>query len=196
MSSTRSETRERILQTTWRLMEKHRGQGVRIEDIADMAGVSRQAVYLHFGSRAALLTATTRYLDEVLHGYERFQQVCAVKTGTQALDAYIDWWGNYIPDIYGLAKALMTAKDTDKDAAAAWNERMQDSYQNCLQVIQRLATDEVLAPMWTTEAAVDYLWAAISIQTWENLVLERGWSTATYIERMQQVMRRTLVQAQ
>jgi hypothetical protein len=122
------------------------------------------------------------------------EQVCAEKSGIRALNGYIDWWGNYIPDIYGLAKALISAKDTDEAAAAAWNDRMQASYQGCLQVIQRLAADGVLAPMWTTEEAADYFWAAISVQTWESLVLERGWSTATYIERVQQVMRRTLVQ--
>jgi AcrR family transcriptional regulator len=195
MSSIELSTKERILETTWRLMEKRRGHGVRIEDIAKLAKVSRQAVYLHFGTRTALLIAAARYLDCVLNCNERMQQVCAEKSGIRALDGYIEWWGNYIPDIYGLAKALISAKDTDEAAAAAWNDRMQASYQGCTQVIQRLAADGVLAPMWTTEQAADYFWAAISIQTWESLVLERGWSTATYIERMQQAMRRTLVQA-
>jgi AcrR family transcriptional regulator len=194
VSSTKLSTRERILETTWHLMEQRRGQGVRIEDIAEMAGVSRQAVYLHFASRAELLTATARYLDDVLHGYERSQQICAGKTGISALDAYIEWWGNYIPDIYGLAKALMTVKDTDEAAATAWNDRMQASYNLCLQVIRGLTTEGVLAPMWTVEEAADFLWAAISIQTWETLVLERGWTNTQYIEHAQQAMRRMLVQ--
>jgi len=194
MSSTKLSTSQRILETTWRLMERSRGQGARIEDIAEMAGVSRQAVYLHFGSRAELLTATAYYLDDVLHAYERSQQICAGKTGVSALDAYIEWWGNYIPDVYGLAKALIAVKDTDEAATAAWNDRMRASYDHCLKVVRGLATEGVLAPMWTIEEAADFLWAAISIQTWESLVLERGWSTATYIERAQQMMRRTLVQ--
>jgi transcriptional regulator GlxA family with amidase domain len=44
MSSARKDTRERILQTTWRLLEKNWRQGVRLEDIAHDAGVSRQAM--------------------------------------------------------------------------------------------------------------------------------------------------------
>ena len=34
-------------------MEKRRGQGVLMKDIAEAAGVSRQALYLHFGSRTS-----------------------------------------------------------------------------------------------------------------------------------------------
>ena len=62
-----SETRTRILAATLQLMEQRRGQGVRMSDIAGAAGVSRQAVYLHFGSRTELMVAATHYGDEV-HG--------------------------------------------------------------------------------------------------------------------------------
>jgi AcrR family transcriptional regulator len=53
-----SETRNRILEATQRLMEERRGQGVRMRDIADAATLSRQAVYDYFGSRTKLLVAT------------------------------------------------------------------------------------------------------------------------------------------
>jgi AcrR family transcriptional regulator len=39
-------------------MEERRGQGVCMRDIADAAGLSRQAVYDYFGSRTKLLVAT------------------------------------------------------------------------------------------------------------------------------------------
>ena len=48
-----TDTRARILETTWRLMEKD--ISVRIADIAAESGVSRQAVYLHFGDRQGLV---------------------------------------------------------------------------------------------------------------------------------------------
>src|SRR5437016_4280971 len=107
MSSSDSETRTRILTETWRLMEQRRGQGVRISDIAGAADVSRQAVYLHFGSRAGLLVATVRYVDEQRGLSERLQRFCAAASGPEALDAFVEFWGNYIPEIYGLAKALL-----------------------------------------------------------------------------------------
>ncbi len=66
MSSASADTRVRILETTVRMLEESGGRGVRMGDIAGEAGVSRQAVYLHFASRADLLVAATRYLDEKL----------------------------------------------------------------------------------------------------------------------------------
>ena len=65
MSSENSETRTRILKAAWTLLEASRGRGVKMGDIASAAGVSRQAVYLHFATRADLLIATTHYVDEV-----------------------------------------------------------------------------------------------------------------------------------
>ena len=66
MSSGESETRKRIVETAWRLLVDQRGKAARMSDIAAAAGVSRQAVYLHFGSRSELLIAATRHGDAVL----------------------------------------------------------------------------------------------------------------------------------
>ena len=64
MSSNRINTKSRILEVTWRLLESG-NKAIRMADIAKAAGVSRQALYLHFPSRAELLVATTRHIDKV-----------------------------------------------------------------------------------------------------------------------------------
>jgi len=56
MSSNEKNTRTKILEATWKLMEDRRGQGVRMGDIAKAAGISRQAIYLHFDTRTALMS--------------------------------------------------------------------------------------------------------------------------------------------
>ena len=111
MSSLTIETRTRILEASVRLLEEHRGRSVRMADIAKAAGISRQAVYLHFASRAELLEATTLYLDEILGLEQRLARSRAADSGTERLDAYIEFWGNYIPEIYGVAKALLVAQE-------------------------------------------------------------------------------------
>ncbi len=80
MSSKNTDTRTRILEVTWRLMEQHRGQGVRMSDIAKAAGISRQAVYLHFGSRTELMIATSNYVDEVKGLNERLKRLQTAST--------------------------------------------------------------------------------------------------------------------
>ena len=106
MSRETNETRTRILDAAWKLLEASRGSGVRMSDIAKAAGISRQAVYLHFPTRAELLIATTRHLDEVKGVDARLAASRNAATGRERLDAFIEAWGDYIPEINGVAKLV------------------------------------------------------------------------------------------
>ena len=84
-------------------MEERRGQGARMRDIADAESFSRQAVYDHFGSRTKLLVATTHYADEVRGLRERRRRFQAATSGVERQESYVEFWGNYIPEVYGMA---------------------------------------------------------------------------------------------
>lgn len=193
MSSENVETRTRILDATVRMLEEHGGRGVRMGDIAKAAGISRQAVYLHFASRAELLVAATRYLDEVLDVDRRLAPSRAATSGAERLALYIDCWGHYIPEIYGVAKALLLAQDTDEAAAAAWNDRMLAMRDGCRAAIEALHSDGNLAPEWTPKRATDALWTMLLVPNWENLTGECGWSTRQYVRWMKTVAKRTFI---
>ena len=49
----------------------------------------------------------------------------------ECLEAYVEFWGNYIPEVYGMAKALLAARETDEAAAAAWDDRMGAVRESC-----------------------------------------------------------------
>ena len=194
MSSQDLETRERILVATVRMLEEHRGRGVRMGDIAKAAGISRQAVYLHFASRADLLIAATKYLDEILEVDRRLAPSRAAKSGVERLALYIECWGLYIPEIYGVAKALLLAQDTDEAAAAAWQDRMLAMRDGCRAAIDALHADGKLAPEWTPKRATDALWTMLLVPNWENLTIECGWSTKQYVRWMKTQAKRTFVE--
>jgi AcrR family transcriptional regulator len=191
------DTRERILRATWRLLEERRGQNVRLEDVARAANVSRQAVYLHFGSRTTLFVETARYADESLKLIERIRGACDAETGVVAIEAYVRFWASYVPDIYGLAKALLALREIDEAAAAAWNDRMAALRGGCVtmlcQVNRNGAPAIPLTAPWTVETAADFFYAALSIPTWESLTIERGWSSEEYIERVTLAIKRALL---
>ncbi|MCA1707958.1 MAG: TetR/AcrR family transcriptional regulator [Actinobacteria bacterium] len=193
MSSDESETRTRILEAMWRLMVQRRGQGVRMRDVAEAAGVSRQAVYLHFGSRAELMVATARYGDEVRGLDERLRRYRAATAGVERLEAFVEFWGNYIPEIYGIARALLAARETDEAVAAAWDDRMGVVREGCRNIIEALHRDGTLVPGWPRDEAVDLLWTMLSIRNWESLTIESGWSTSQYVVRMQELSKRAFV---
>ena len=184
MSTKKIETRTKILEAAWKLLERDLGQGVSMAEIAAAAGVSRQAVYLHFESRTELLLATTKYVDEVKGLAERMQRFESAQSGVEALEAIIDVWGNYIPEIYGIARALRSARETDEDAAAAWDDCMGCVREACRATVNALASECRLSLDWPAEDAVAMLYSLLSIGHWEQLTLEEGWTTESYVERM------------
>ena len=192
MSSEKNPTRARILKSTVELLEKGGGQKVRMSDIAKAAGISRQALYLHFPTRAELLVATTRYLDEV-NDVDALLAESRAARGTARLAAWVAVWGNYIPKIYGVAKALMAMQETDEEAAAAWADRMGAVRHGCAAAVRALAEEGRLTGDMGEEEATDFLWALLSVRGWEQLRFECGWSQEDYVTRMQGAVARCLV---
>ena len=109
-----------------------------MSDIARKAGISRQALYLHFDSRTELMVATVKYVDEVKGLDERLKQFETARNGVELLDTIIEVWGNYIPEIYGLARALLITRETDEASAAAWNGCMGCFKDVCVTIIDSL----------------------------------------------------------
>lgn len=193
MSSDIPETRLRILDATLELLEASQGRGVRMTDIADRAGISRQAVYLHFRTRTVLLIAATHHFDDLKGTEERLAPSRAAASGVERLDAYIDAWAAYIPEFYGVAKAFLAMRDTDEAAAAAWDERMLDMREGCKAAINALSDDKMLAPDWSPQQATDILWTMLSVRNWEQLTRHCGWSQQTYVVTLKSLTRRIFV---
>ena len=190
MSSELLETRPRLLDVAWRLLEERRGRDVSMLEIANRAGVSRQTVYIHFRNRSDLLIATTHYADQILHVDERLKKSRASTAGLDRLDAYVEFWGNYLPQIYGLAKALLLLRETDDAAAAAWSDRMMAMKDGCRAAIEAIERDGMLAREWTSSEATDLLWILLSPRNWELLYVDCSYSSAQYIARIQTLARR------
>lgn len=174
-------------------MEERRGQGVSMSDIAKRAEISRQALYLHFDSRTELMLATVQYVDEVKGLSERLVQFESATTGVELLDACVDVWGNYIPEIYGLAKALMSTRDTDEATDAAWNSGMTCLREVCQTIIDTLVEEGNLANKWTADEAMELLFTLISIHNWEQLTIDSGWTNEQYVSKMKVLLRSTFI---
>ncbi|MCI5074286.1 TetR/AcrR family transcriptional regulator [Oricola sp.] len=193
MSSEKSDTRTRILETAWKLLEAGDGGEVRMADIAKAVGISRQALYLHFPKRADLLVATTKYLDEVKQVDDRLVASRTATSGVERLDAFIEAWGNYIPEIHGVAKALIAMQETDDEARLAWAGRTQAVREGCEAAVAALARDGMLAPRWSPDQATDLLWTLLSVGNWEQLTRDCGWSQADYVDTLRSLARGALV---
>ena len=139
------------------------------------------------------MVATVRYGDEALGLDERLLRYRAAGSGVERLETYVEFWGNYVPEIYGIARALLAERESDEAVAAAWDDRMGVVYDACRDIIGKLRRDGTLVPGWPTDEAADLLWTMLSIRNWESLTRERGWSVDHYVNRMQDLTKRVFV---
>ncbi len=193
MSSDRTDTRAAILDAARRLLEERGYHGIGLDAIGREAGVSRQAVYLHFQSKAGLLLALVEHVDEQHDLAASIAPIALAPDGPSMLDALVEHTASYTPLIHRIATLLDTARRTDPDAEAAWQNRMADRRAGHRRLAARLAQEGRLDRGWSIEGAADLLWTLTSIRVWEDLVIERGWPRTRYIRHLRQVLRASLL---
>jgi len=193
MSSTQNPTRQKILQATRAQLESGEPAKTRMADIAKAAGISRQALYLHFPNRAELMIATARFIDETYEIQNQLTDSRDAPNGEARLKAYISAWSDFLPHAYGVARAFLAMKDTDEAAAAAWEDRMVAMREGCEAAVTALAADGRLKSDYDSETATDILWSILSFRMWENLCAECGWSHEKYQSHIQRLARDLLI---
>ena len=189
-----AQTKIRILETTWKVLETRIDKN-RMSDIAKAVGISRQALYLHYPTRAELLIATTKHIDTVKKVDQRLELSRAAGSGLERLHFFVKAWGGYIPEIHGMSVALRNMRKNDKAAAEAWDDRMQAVRHGCQAAVRALAKDGKLRSDLTEQVATDILWTLLTVENWEKLVLDCAWSQSTYEDKMIELAETALLEA-
>ncbi len=177
------DTRERILVATQALVAE-RGSKLKLGDVADRAGVSRQAVYLHFGDRTGLLLALVQHMDKTMALAESLAHLFEAETGAEVIARTMALHSSFSAAIDPVASILETAQYDDEALGAAWRDRMRFRHQVHLRIVQRIAELGELAPEQPAEAAADLLYAMTLPGPWRELTRELGWSQRQYAEVM------------
>ena len=175
------------------MLVKRGYHGVGMEEVARDAGVSRQALYLHFKSKADLLVAMVQYHDDSIGVPEILRPVYEAESAVEAIDKGVAAYGTIEPQIYDAASVIYSARRSDEAAEAAWQDRMAFRRGNIRQGMERLQGEGLLAAGWTVDEAADFAWALLSVHTYEYLVVERGWPIDQFVGRLQRMLRKTLV---
>jgi AcrR family transcriptional regulator len=186
------ETRRRILQATWELIEE-RGGAIRLMDVAHRAGVSRQAVYLHFRDRAGLLLALVQHIPESLGFQKLLAHVIDAPTGVEALQRAVELHSTYQAKIDSVARVFEADQYRDEALRAAWRDRMDRSRAVHRAIIERIAQEGQLADGWTVDKAADLFYVVTMQGPWRELTRELGWTAEQYAEGMTRLLRRSLL---
>jgi AcrR family transcriptional regulator len=177
------DTRHRILDAAWELVRERGTTAVRVADVADAAGVSRQLVYVYFDSRAGLLLAMARHHD-ARSGFAARVQTSRQLPPRAALESLLRAWCSYVPEILPVARALEAAAGAGALGADAWEDRMSDLRTAFRMAVDRLADAGGLGRGWSAAAASDWIWALSHVANWQHLVVECGWNPTDYTERV------------
>jgi AcrR family transcriptional regulator len=177
-----ADTRARILDAAFQRVRDGGTSAVSVKDIAAAAGVSRQLVYFHYGSRAGLLVAMARHHDEA-SGFVRRAVEARALAPVEALEALLRAWCADVPDMAAVARALEAALVTGDERGSAWRERMGELREALRRAYERVADEDRLAAGWSVEEAADWTWSRIQPSTYAHLVGERGWTQADYERR-------------
>lgn len=185
-------TRQEILDIAWELIAAH-GAEISMKEIAAAAKVSRQSVYLHFKSRGGLLMALVRHADARFMIREELTKAMKIANPVKRLDECLNVWFDFLLKIRPVASDLVRLRETDVDAAAAWDDRMADLWGWEHALIQSLADDKVLANHLKIEDATDILWSLTSIQIWNLFTGDRNLNADKSKKMLRQTIARTLL---
>lgn len=189
-----SDTRHRVLQLAWDRIAAHHDMAISLVDLAREAGVSRQTLYLLFGSRAGLLLAMVEYFDAQSGVLSRLGRAREATTPGDAFEPYLRVWFEYLPRILPVARALAAAARLgDNDAQAAWESRMQLLRGGFLQMTRALHDEGALRAGWTPAAAADWMFSMTHVDTWQHLVVEARWKPKEAVDRVVATLRETLL---
>lgn len=193
MSSAKSDaTRAAIIEAARLLLERDGFHAVGLGDVAKEAGVSRQAIYLHFESKVKLLEALIATLNSqyVFPAFAR-SRIWEAASGMDALDAWVDIVALTTPPILAVVNALDAARRSDPEAEAIWQGPAEGRYQDCLRITRWLEKDGTLAPGWRPAEAARFLWAMTSMRVFEDLT-SRGWTRTRFVSHLRRSLRTAL----
>jgi AcrR family transcriptional regulator len=169
-------SRAALLDATRALIEERGFDGLTMAAIAERAGVTRRAAYLHFATRAELVTALYRRLAETEDIASSLQKVWDSPGSVAALGEWARHIARIHPKILPVMQAVERARHTDPDAEQLWQTGQRGWLAGSRRLADWLALEHQLAPPWTPTTAADMLWSLMSIDLLDRLLRDRRWS--------------------
>ena len=174
------DTRSRILEAALARVRGNQGGGLTMAEVAAQAGVSRQAVYLHFSDRTALLLALVRHVDEARGLTAKRAAIAKAPSARAAVTAMVALQASDNPSLWPVARIFDSLRHSDKVVDAAWRDQLAGRLKGCRAIAERFQQERGLAPHLSLDAAAELLWTLTSLRIWEDLVIARGWSAERY----------------
>ncbi|WP_293207178.1 hypothetical protein, partial [Parvibaculum sp.] len=134
-----------------------------------------------------------RRADERAGIWKKFDAAFATPDPRERFRACLAAWFDFVPYIYPVASDLIRLRATDEEAAAAWDDRMDDLRRAFRQLIRGLDKAGELASHWSVAKAADFLWAGSSVESWGLLTRDCSWSEGHAAKTITAALERALL---
>lgn len=186
-------TRTALLDATREILEERGFDALTMGDVADRAGVTRRAVYLHFSSVSALVAALFDHVAETEGLPASVQRVFDAPDAVRALEAWARHLAEYHPRVMAVDQAVQRVERVNADAAAHRARVSAAQADTCRHVATRLHDEGRLAAGWTVDTATDALYGLIATELFIRLIDHRGWTQEQLADGLARLLRSTLV---
>lgn len=186
-------TRAALLEAARSLLEEEGFEALAMAAVAERAGVTRRAVYLHFASRAELVAELFDFVGEAEGLAASIGAVWASPDSVAALDEWAAHLARFHPQVLAITRAADRLRSSDPDAVEHRRRYLREQLGACRRLATWLEREERLAPRWTADTAADMLFALISADLLERLLHERGWSRRRLERQLAELLRSTFV---
>lgn len=168
-------TRQRILDTARQLLVRGGYSQVTMQELAREAGVAHQTVYSQFGNKIRL---ARELIDS---GFPHVAEGVAVLERARDAGDPEQWLrvtGTFARHLYGPCADLFRfmRESGDPQLMAHYREVAASRRQRFAQLGPQLERSGRLRPGLSGEDAIDVVWLMSSPETYEQLVLDRGWT--------------------
>ncbi|MBO0787994.1 MAG: TetR/AcrR family transcriptional regulator [Actinobacteria bacterium] len=186
-------SRAALLASARTILEEEGFEALTMTAVAGRSRLSRRSAYLHFPSRAALVSALFDYIAGTEHLDNSLARVWAAPDPVSALREWAAHLARYHPRLLAVDRAVERVRHHDTDAAAHRDRVVTAQLANCRRLASWLDREGRLASPWTVRSATDMLFGLISSDMIEKLTVDRGWSQSRLARHLAVLFESTFV---
>lgn len=179
-------TRRRMLAAAKDLFGRHGYAATTVEQIAAEAGVAVQTVYYTFRSKGLLLCelieVTAAGSEEVMPVMERTWaiEMLSASSAQRVLALAVEHGTAIYGRVAALWPAVAAASAADADVGTYWNSVSAARRDAQRRIVTRVVELGALRPGLDPERATDLVVVLLGHDVYRNLVIEAGWSVASF----------------
>lgn len=181
-------TRAALLDAARSILEAEGATSLTMSAIAERAGVTRKAVYLHFDNVRELLGDLFDHIAETEHLDHSLDAVWDAPDAVSALRRWASHLADYHPRVMAVDRAIRAVEATDPAARAHRARVDQAQRANCERLVAWIQAESRLSEHWDADSAADLLFALISTDLIDRLSNGCGWSRARLADHLGQLM--------